>query len=71
MASVGQISTHSPHPVHRPGRGTGRPGAGASACSGQVSRHAPQAVQASDTRSDTASPAGTLLSRAATRNPGG
>jgi hypothetical protein len=46
IASVGQISTHSPQDVHRDATTTGRPGAGRSACSGQVSRHAPQAVHA-------------------------
>jgi hypothetical protein len=46
IASVGQISTHSPQDVHRDASTTGRWGAGRSAHSGQVSRQAPQAVHA-------------------------
>jgi hypothetical protein len=69
MASVGQISTHSPHPVHRPARNTGRRGAGPRACSGQVSKHAPHAVQASDTLSNTSGSSATPTPRSAA--PGG
>jgi hypothetical protein len=47
MASRGQISTHSPQAVHFAAETTGRKGAGISACSGQVNKQAPQAVQRS------------------------
>src|SRR5262249_50604734 len=42
IASTGQISMHSPHPVHRSARTTRAPPTGRIACSGQVRRHAPQ-----------------------------
>ena len=46
IASTGQTSIHSPHPTHRGARTTRVPPEGRIACSGQVSRHAPQPWQA-------------------------
>src|SRR5262249_35312749 len=46
IASAGQISMHSPHPVHRSARTIRGPPAGRIACSGQVRRHAPHTWQA-------------------------
>ena len=51
-ASAGQISRHSPHPVHlsinvNNGGPSNHAGAGRSARSGHVFRHAPQPLQSS------------------------